>query len=103
CRYEASEFTFDADKSGERIPHKTQANVRLALDLLGVALSHDVFANRLRYEYEGASGNLDDAIVEHLWLETDTRFKLRPTLAYFQVVVQAAARRNPRPPVREYL
>ena len=85
------------------VPLKSQANVRLALEGLGVHLAHDTFAQRLIYEYDGAKGNVDDVLVEKLWLRVDDLFRFRPALAFFRIVLMDRARANPFHPVCDYL
>lgn len=84
-------------------PYPTQANIDVALDRLGVALKHDLFSDRDFIELSGAMEQLDDAIVRRLWLETDSRFRFKPTKEFYWDVIVDRARQNSFHPVLEYL
>jgi hypothetical protein len=78
---------------------KTQGNIRLALKRMGCVLEHDVFADRLLCN----GGHMGDAEVTHLYLQTEELFGFRTAKDYFWMVVEEAARSNPRHPIRDYL
>jgi len=81
-----------------------QGNVRLAMARLGVAVSHNVFADRLLIVRDDEPARvLDDAAVDRLWLEVDETFRFRPTQGFFRTVVVDHARTNAFHPVRDYL
>ena len=47
--------------------------------------------------------HFEDAVITHIWLVVDERFKFRPTYDLFFKVITDAARRKPFHPVRDYL
>ncbi len=94
---------FETNSKG--IPYANhQGNIRIALDKLGVAVSHDVFADRLLSRRGGdAPAVLDDQTLARLWLEIDETFKFRPTESFFRTVVVDHAHAGAFHPVRDYL
>lgn len=90
-------------RKDDKIVANSQMNLRLALSKMGIALSHDIFADRLLYAIgDGPRRLLDDAAINRLWLEIDTKFGFRPTMSFFQIVLCDAARQNWFHPVRDY-
>jgi len=82
----------------------SQDNVRLALNKMGIALSHDIFADRLLYAKDNSPPRLlDDAAIERLWLAIDSQFHFRPSMSFFQTILRDTARQNWFHPVRNYL
>jgi hypothetical protein len=82
----------------------SQTNVRLALALLEIALSHNVFSDRLLWaEGAGRPQLLDDAAMDRLWLRIDIEFHFRPSKEFFVTLIRDAARQNPFHPVKDYL
>lgn len=92
---------FTRDQHGK--PLKTQTNIRLALQKLGVRLAEDQFARALTYEYGDRGGRIDDAFVAHLWLLIDQQFGLLSNRLLFDTVVDDLARQHPYHPVRDHL
>ena len=89
---------------GKVVVGNSQTNVRLALNKMGVTLSHDIFADRLLYtKGDTLPRLLDDAAIESLWLAIDAQFHFRPSMFFFQTVLRDKARQNWFHPVRNYL
>lgn len=82
-----------------------QANVRRALQLLGVELSYQTFAERLLIKQIDSSVvlPLDDNTVNRLWLQVDRECRFRPSFVFFEKVVKDTAHDNAFHPVRDYL
>lgn len=82
----------------------TQANIRLAIEKLGVSLRYDAFAGNPVVEgMEGFGPTLDDRAMNRLWLQIDEDYRFRPQMDFFHVVVSDACLRNPFHPVCDYL
>ena len=94
-------FTYNG--KGVIVPN-SQRNIDEALRRLGVKLRHDKFADQYLIDgLEGAGSLLDDVSLNRLWLIIDETFHFRPTLKFFQTVIEDRARRNGFHPVRDYL
>ncbi|MFN3275072.1 MAG: VapE domain-containing protein [Paracoccus sp. (in: a-proteobacteria)] len=94
---------FDCDKEGNPYSN-SQRNVRVALRRLGVALRHDLLAERALVEgLDGYGPNLDDDACNRLWLSIDERYKFRPTVDFFNRVLSDHARQRAFHPVLDYL
>ena len=93
----ASVVNFTTDRNGRVEP--SQQNIRTAIALLSMTLSHDTFAERLlingRY--------LSDAELDRLYLDIDEKFKLRTGREFFETVIKNEARKNAFHPVCDYL
>ncbi len=99
---ERTMLEFQIDDRGK--PYPNQHNIRVALNRLGVTLSHDQFADRLNVEgLPGYGPTLQDEAVARLWLEIEGRFGFRPGKDFFWTVIEDIARRNGSHPVRDYL
>ena len=86
------------------IEPNSQHNIDEALRRLGVKLSYDMFADQYLMDgLEGAVPLLSDAGLNRLWLTIDEKFHFRPTLKFFQTVIEDRARGNGFHPVRDYL
>jgi predicted P-loop ATPase len=97
-----SKLEFAVDKNG--IPFPNQANIRIALLKLGVAVRHDQFADRTLISGLREFGPaLEDAAVDRIWLQLEQRFRWRPTKDLLLTVLQDTARLNGFHPVRDYL
>jgi predicted P-loop ATPase len=93
---------FRCDRNG--VPFKDdQYNVKLALQKLGVKLRHNTFANTLPYTWGSRKGELDDAVVNDLWLAVDKAYRFRPQYLFFSTVVDHLARQEIFHPVVDYL
>jgi hypothetical protein len=94
--------SFSTDDKG--VPHKTQANIRIALLKLGITLRYDQFADRTLLEGLPDFGPvLDDAACDRIWLLMDQLFKLLVTKELARTVITDAARLNKFHPVHDYL
>jgi predicted P-loop ATPase len=83
---------------------KNQDNIRKALTKLEYEFSYNAMHAFELVVHRGKDVEvLDDAVVQRLWLEVDTAFGFRPTLEFFQVVVNEFARRRTFHPVIDYL
>jgi hypothetical protein len=86
------------------VPYPNPHNIRVAMEQLGVRLSHDQFADRLLVEgLPGFGPALQDEAVARLWLTIDERYAFRPTKDLFWTVVEDYARQHGFHPVRDYL
>ena len=94
---------FERGKEGQILA--TQPNLRLALAKLGVAVSHNRFADRPLIE--GPDGQpqryLGDREIDDLYLQIDERFRFRPAMDFFQKVITTTAWRAGFHPVLDYL
>jgi hypothetical protein len=81
----------------------SQHNIRLALEKLGVEVRYDSFNNKNVVDEAGGRVELDDAVLDALWLRVDEAYKFLPTREFFARVVMNLARRRPFHPVRDYL
>jgi hypothetical protein len=83
----------------------TQANIRLAIEKLGVTLRHNSFSSMPSIDGLSAdfNGPLQDFAIHEMWLRIDDAFGFRPRLDYFTTIVTNVCRRNTFHPVREYL
>lgn len=85
-------------------PKANQHNIRLALDKMGVQLTHDQFADRLLVGgLPGHGPALQDEAVAVLYLTIDERFGFRAGKDFFWMVVGDQARRAAFNPVHDYL
>lgn len=78
-------------------------NIRRALDLMGVELSHNTFSDKLLIDQNGERRPLEDSEMTKLWMRIDSEFAFRPTLMYFEKCLQFFAWTNPFHPVKDYL
>ena len=85
------------------IPINSQNNIRVALEILGVKVRHNLFEDRPIIEGLADFELLDDRAMDRLWLTIDEKFKFRSAKDFFWTVVFDEARRNSFHPVREYL
>ena len=86
------------------IPHKSPANICVALLKLGITLRHDSFADRMLINGLADFGPaLEDAAVNRIWLLMGHRFRFRPSKDLLHTVVEDVARLNGFHPVRDYL
>ncbi|MEJ0076851.1 MAG: VapE domain-containing protein [Alphaproteobacteria bacterium] len=89
---------------GDKGPHATPANIRIALLKLGVRVRKDEFADRMLIDGLDTFGPvLSDAAMDRLWIEIGDRFHFRPGHDLFATVLQDTAERNKFHPVQEYL
>jgi len=101
-RARAAVADFDVDKNGR--PYATPANVRLALDKLGVQLEYDSFADRSHVSGLSDFGPvINDAALTRLWLLIEEQYQLCVGKDRFWSIASDLARRSPRHPVCEYL
>jgi predicted P-loop ATPase len=87
----------------DRIIANNQDNIRRALQRLGVQLSFDSFAERPLITYNGYTGNLTDQISRRVWLDIDTTFHFRPSMEFFDIVVESVYLESTFHPVKDYL
>jgi Virulence-associated protein E-like domain len=94
---------FIYDKKGNIIP-TAPANIRIALLKLGVSVRYDQFADRTLLDGLPAYGPvLEDAAVNHLWLQFKERLQFSPSLELVRIVMDDTARLNGFHPVCDYL
>lgn len=81
-----------------------QANVRRAVELLGVELLYQEFSEKMLV-VEGSTPPrpLDDRTLNNVWLRVDREYHFRPSFLFFEKVVTDAAYDNAFHPVRDYL
>ena len=66
-----------------------------AIRLLDITLSNDEFAERMLIQEGGdRARHLEDGPLEETWLRIDREFHFRPTMAFFEVVINSIAREN---------
>jgi Virulence-associated protein E-like domain len=93
---------FVCNDKGKILP--TAANIRIALLKLGVSVRYDQFADRALLDgLPGYGPALEDAAVNHLWLQFMDRLHFSPNLDLVRIVVTDSARLNGFHPVRDYL
>jgi predicted P-loop ATPase len=93
---------FDRDDDGR--PYRSPDNARLALDLLGVSVRYDEFADRTTvFGLKGFGPLLDDAAAIRLRFMVEERWRLAFSKEKFWDGVTDYARRNSFHPVRDYL
>ena len=93
---------FVCSDKGKILP--TAANIRIALLKLGVSVRYDQFADRSLLDgLPGYGPALEDAAVNHLWLQFMERLQFSPNLELVRIVVNDTARLNGFHPVRDYL
>ena len=89
---------------GNGAPHKSPANIHVALLKLGVSVRYDKFADRTLIEGLADFGPvLDDAAVQRIWLLLEQRFRFRPSKDLLHTVIADTARLNGFHPVLDYL
>jgi hypothetical protein len=94
---------FICNDKGKIIP-TVPANIRIALLKLGVSVRYDQFADRTLLDGLPAYGPaLEDAAVNHLWLQFKERLQFSPSLELVRIVMDDTARLNGFHPVRDYL
>ena len=87
-----------------RILPTVPANIRIALLKLGVSVRYDQFADRTLLDgLPGYGPALEDAAVNHLWLQFTERLQFSPSLELVRIVMDDTARLNGFHPVRDYL
>jgi hypothetical protein len=93
---------FSTDKKGVINP-QSQENIRIALDLMGIALSYNEFTQQPMFSQDDQPLQpIQDQHVDHFWLEIDNIYHFRPSKDLFQTVLKDAAWQNKFHPVREY-
>jgi hypothetical protein len=93
---------FSCNDKGKILP--TASNIRIALLNLGVSVRYDQFADRSLLDgLPGYGPALEDAAVNHLWLQFMQRLHFSPNLELMRIVVDDTARLNSFHPVRDYL
>ncbi len=81
-----------------------QENVRRALQLLGVELHYQEFAEKMLVSEEHRPVRpLDDHMLNNTWLRIDREQHFRPTFLFFEKVITDVAYDNSFHPVRDYL
>ena len=94
---------FICNDKGKILP-TVPANIRIALLKLGVSVRYDQFADRTLLDgLPGYGPALEDAAVNHLWLQFMERLQFSPNLELVRIVVDDTARLNGFHPVRDYL
>ena len=95
---------FEYDTNGNLVKN-SQTNIRVALTRLNVELGHDTFADTLTWRTDVWVNwqELRTRTLDRMWLEIDSRMRLRPEPKFFETVVKDLARRNDYHPVCEYL
>ena len=88
---------------GDRIVADDQDNVALALEILGVKLRYDQFAQRILIKHGTYDDALMDPIRNRVWLDIDKQLGFRPPPEFFDIMLQDIAIANKVHPVREYL
>jgi hypothetical protein len=89
--------------NGKGKPQSSQHNIRAALAKLGVEASYDRFAHRMLVSGLLGFELLNDDAMDRLWLETDARFRFRPSKDLFRTVVKDLALQNAFHPVLDFL
>jgi predicted P-loop ATPase len=93
---------FICNEKGKILP--IPANIRIALLKLGVSVRYDQFADRTLLDgLPGYGPTLDDAAVNHLWLQFAERLGFSSKLELMHIVISDTARLNGFHPVRDYL
>lgn len=80
-----------------------QGNIRLAMDLLGVTVTHNEFADKMLIDYQGRRRPLEDREMNNIWLRMDEDLHLRPSFVFFEKVVKDVGWSHPFHPVKDYL
>jgi len=80
------------------LPKPTQANIRLAIEKLGVTLIDNDFSSKPTIDGLGEKfdGLLQDHAIAELWLRIDDEFSLRPRMDFFATVMINVCRRSIR-------
>jgi hypothetical protein len=95
-------ITLSTNENGK--PYASQSNIRVALLKLGIAVRHDVFADRTIVEgLSGFGPTLDDAAMIRLRLLIDQQFRFLVSKEMIFDVVTDTARLRSFHPVRDYL
>jgi len=99
-----NESDFIRDKNGVIVPDN-QDNIRRAIEILGVTLSFNDFADRMQIQTEPDSPSvvMKDSMTDDLWLRIDAELHFKPTDKYFEKVINRLARERTYHPVRDYL
>lgn len=96
------ETSFDVNEEGT--PYGSARNVRVALNLMGITLAHDDFADRaLITGLPGFGPVLQDAAVNHLWILLEEKYRIRMPRDRFWSAIMDKALQDRRHPVRKYL
>jgi predicted P-loop ATPase len=83
---------------------KSQENIRMALEKLGIRLSKDVFSGKELIQCgESSIGLMDDEETNRTWLKIDSTFHFLPTREFFDDVTSNMACETKIHPVLEYL
>lgn len=93
---------FVLDSKGRPIKDE-QANIRRALESLGVKLSFNDFTKTMLITVDGRTRELDDEALVHYWLAVDSKFRFKPSKDFFYDVLSETARREKFHPVLNYL
>jgi hypothetical protein len=94
---------FIRDKDG-LIVKDHQENIRRAVQLLDLELSHHEFAERMLIQEGGRPRHaMEDREINDLWLRIDRDYRFRPTFMFFEKVVKSIAYDSSFHPVRDYL
>lgn len=98
------------ENSKGQIVANNQENVKRALDMIGIDLSFDLFAQKAMVVYENPHlngnsyrGPLIDTIVRQAWLEIDEKFHFRAAKDFFYDVTENVAHKNKFHPIIDYL
>jgi predicted P-loop ATPase len=95
-------ITLSANENGK--PYASQSNIRVAMLKLGIAIRHDVFADRTIVEgLSGFGPALDDAAMIRLRLLIDQLFRFLVSKEMIFDVVTDTARLRSFHPIRDYL
>lgn len=94
---------FIRDRDG-LIIKDSQDNIKRALQLCEVDLSHQMFAERILINESGRpTRTLEDRHIKELWLRIDREYRFRPSFTFFEIVTQSVAYEHPFHPVMDYL
>lgn len=81
-----------------------QENVRRAVQLLGIELHYQEFAERMLVSEDAKPPRpLDDRMLNNTWLKIDREHRFRPSFLFFEKVITDVAYDNSFHPVRDYL
>lgn len=99
---EKSPGKFNINKQTEKPVASSQHNVRLALQLLGIRLRYDTFAERKVIVRDGDSELVTDNHVKRLRFEIDERFEFLPEKDFLYDLLTVIALEDEFHPVLEY-
>jgi hypothetical protein len=75
-----------------RVIAKSQRNIRMAMERLGIKVRYDEFHDRTLIDGLDGYYIADDAAMNKMWLLIDERFEFLPQIEFFYAVVYEAAR-----------